>query len=147
MFHKTHSIRNSRSPVARTRKIKILLADSEGQFATTLADRLRLLRFTVRCATTAAETISEAESYRPDVLLIGSAFADMSGNDLLVHCKTAFPTTAAILLPDHGAVDTAIVGMERGADDFLMKPIDLSILAEKISEVHSRRKSRAPRQK
>lgn len=131
--------------MARTRKIKILLADSEGQFVATLADRLRLLRFTVHCATSAAETISEAENYRPDVILIGSAFADMSGNDLLVHCKSAFPTIAAILLPDHGAVDTAIIGMERGADDFLMKPIDLSILAEKISEAHSRRKSRALR--
>lgn len=129
--------------MARTRKIKILLADSEGQFAATLAERLRLLRFTVHCTTSAAETISEAESYRPDVILIGSTFADISGNDLLVHCKSAFPTIAAILLADHGAVDAAIIGMERGADDFLMKPIDLSMLAEKISEAHSRRKSRA----
>ena len=133
--------------MTRTRKIKVLLADSEEQFATTLADRLRLLRFAVRYATTGAETLSEAESCRPDVVLIGSYFADMSGNDLLARCKTSFPDTPAILLPDHGAVDTAIGGMERGADDFLMKPIDLSILVEKINEAHSRRKSRSLRAK
>ena len=36
------------------------------------------------------------------------------------------------------AVDAAISGMERGADDFLMKPIDLTILADKIRDAHQR---------
>lgn len=133
--------------MARTRKIRVLLADCEEQFAATLADRLRLLRFSVHRVTSGSEALSEAESSRPDVLLIGSSFADMSGNDLLARLKAAFPETPAILLPDHGAVDAAIAGMERGADDFLMKPIDLSILAEKINEAHTRRKSRSLRQR
>ena len=135
--------RNSHSPfersvVARVRKIRVLLADSEEEFSATLADRLRLQGFAVHCARSAAEAVTELEGGRFDVALVGSDFVDMKGTDLLMHCKSLSPTRAAILLAAHGAVDAAIAGMERGADDFLMKPIDLTVLADKIRDVHHR---------
>ncbi len=124
--------------MARVRKIRVLLADSEEEFSTTLADRLRLLGFAVHTARSAAEAVAELEGGAFDVALVGSDFVDMKGTDLLVHCKSLSPTRAAILLAAHGAVDAAISGMERGADDFLMKPIDLTILADKIRDAHQR---------
>ncbi|MCJ7603134.1 MAG: hypothetical protein MUO63_16755 [Desulfobulbaceae bacterium] len=46
------------------------------------------------------------------------------------------------MLTGHGSTSSGIEGMERGAFDYIMKPIDLDLLLEKINQAYEQRKNR-----
>jgi DNA-binding response OmpR family regulator len=125
----------------KTRKIKVLIVDNETEFATTLADRLHLRKMDAVCAFSGEEALIETATTAFDVVLLDIDLDDMSGLDLLTRIKTDQADPAVILLTGHGSMDTGIIGMERGAYDYLTKPVDLSLLLDKITEAHAAQKT------
>lgn len=124
--------------MTKTRRIKVLVIDNEVEFATTLTDRLRLRKIDATCVFSGEEAIETlASGDTPDVALIDIDLGDMNGLDLLPRIRAAKPGIALILLTGHGSVDAGILGMERGAADYLTKPVDLNFLLEKITEVYA----------
>ena len=56
----------------------------------------------------------------------------ISGMELLKAAKAARPQLAVILLTAYGSVEQAVVAMKDGAEDFLVKPIDLDQLEARV---------------
>jgi len=56
------------------------------------------------------------------------------GIQLLKTAKTAHPRLACILLTAYGTVETAVAAMKDGADDFIMKPVDLDQLDLRVAK-------------
>ena len=123
-------------------KIKVLIVDDEVEFAEALAERLELRGFqpeTVDCGGDALATLTTG--VLPDVILLDLKMPDMSGFEVLVEVKKKYPLIEVIMLTGHGAVSGGIDSMERGAFDFIMKPVDLGELMEKIELAHGERTS------
>ena len=57
-----------------------------------------------------------------------------SGIELLKAAKAAHPRLACILLTAYGTVDQAVEAMKDGADDFIMKPVDLAQLEARVAK-------------
>jgi DNA-binding NtrC family response regulator len=64
---------------------------------------------------------------------------DMNGLAVLSRVKAIDPTIEVILLTGHGSFDAGITSMELGAFDYIIKPVDLNLLTEKIAEACKKR--------
>ena len=58
-----------------------------------------------------------------------------SGLDLLEKMREAWPSVPTVILTAHGTIDAAVSSMQRGAFDFLVKPVDVTRLRELVARV------------
>ncbi len=112
--------------------IKVLIADDEIEFASTLVTRLQLRKFNTAMATSGEDALSAIEQDQPDVLLLDLKMPDIDGLEVLAKLKQVYPAIQVIILTGHGSFETGQEGMKLGAYDYVMKPVDLNRLIEKI---------------
>ncbi|MBM9614855.1 response regulator [Desulfobulbus rhabdoformis] len=113
---------------------KILIIDDEVEFASTLRQRLALRGMDVSDAHSGTEGLEQLAGYKPDIVLLDLKMPDMNGLDILSLIKEKYPHTEVIMLTGHGSVAAGIEAMEKGAFDYIMKPVDLRDLLVKIEQ-------------
>jgi DNA-binding NtrC family response regulator len=64
----------------------------------------------------------------------------MDGIETLKEIKRQFPLVEVIMLTGHATVESAIEGMKLGAFDYLMKPSDIDLLVEKVTEAAAKKR-------
>jgi DNA-binding NtrC family response regulator len=115
------------------REVKVMIVDDEVDFARTLAERLRLRGIHGETVSGAEEALARLQGgFRPDVVLLDLKMPGIDGLATLSLIKQADATIEAILLTGHGSTSAAIEGMRRGLFDYLMKPVDIGELVQKI---------------
>ena len=125
--------------MGKTKKMKVLVVDNETEFASTLAERLRLRKIAAESVYSGAEALASVSLLRPDVMILDLQMPDMSGLDVLSRVKAIDPTIEVILLTGHGSFDAGITSMEMGAFDYIVKPVDLTLIMEKINEAFQKK--------
>ncbi len=60
---------------------------------------------------------------------------DLHGLEILERARVARPTLPVVVLTAHGTIDAAVGAMQRGAFDFLVKPVDVSRMRELVRRV------------
>lgn len=110
------------------KEIKILIADDEVEFASTLLTRLELRGFGVRMANSGEEALAAIEEEQPDVLLLDLKMPDLDGLEVLAKLRENYSHLKVIMLTGHGSFEAGSEGMALGAYDYIMKPVDLSRL-------------------
>lgn len=87
-------------------------------------------------------TIAHADvSLRPvdyDLILLDLMLPDGNGLDLLTKIRHSGKTTPVIILTARDQISDRIKGLNAGADDYLVKPFDLSELSARIAAVSRR---------
>lgn len=75
-----------------------------------------------------------------DIMLAHHSDPDMqSGLDLLSHARAAGMATPVLLLTALGSIDQRVLGLDTGADDYLVKPFALEELVARIRALGRRR--------
>ena len=113
-------------------KIKVLLLDDEKEFLEVLSKRLEVRGFDVETAISGEEALSWIHKTEFDVVLLDVMIPGDNGIEILKEIKRSRPFIHVIMLTGHAKIDTAIWGMELGAYDYLIKPIEIESLVEKI---------------
>ncbi len=113
-------------------KIRVMIADDEEEFASTLSTRLKLRKFLTTTCNSGTTTLSAIEEEAPDVLILDLKMPDLDGLEVLSEVKENYPKVEVIMLTGHGSFEAGREGMEMGAYDYIMKPVDLGLLVEKI---------------
>ena len=124
-----------------TNNIKVLIADDEVEFASTLVTRLQLRNFDTSMVTTGEEALKAVAKQQPDILLLDLKMPDLDGFEVLGRLENNYPNMKVIILTGHGSFDVGHEGMKLGAYDYPMKPIDLKLLTQKIEEAYEERNS------
>jgi DNA-binding NtrC family response regulator len=125
-------------------QLRILLVDDEQDFASTLAERLVLRDFQVKAATSGMDALRHIREDDFSVLILDVKMPGISGLGLMAEIKRKRPDLPIILLTGHGSVASEETGMKEGAFDYLMKPIDIDELIEKIRNAVGREKGQSP---
>jgi DNA-binding response OmpR family regulator len=125
-------------------KLKVLIADDEVEFASTIVTRLNLRNFTASMATSGKQALEAIKKAPPDVLLLDLKMPDLNGLEVLATLKKTSPNLAVIILTGHGSLEAGEMGKELGACDYVMKPVDLGVLIEKIEAAFKAVKENAP---
>ena len=115
-------------------QLKVLLVDDEQEFVTTLAERLELRGMNVEIATDGEMALGVIEADPPQVVVLDVMMPGLSGMEVLERIKAVNPNIQVILLTGHGATKDGIKGMQLGAFDYLIKPVDIDELIEKLNE-------------
>jgi DNA-binding NtrC family response regulator len=119
----------------------ILVVDDEGDFRETLMNRLRKRNIpTIGCGSGEEALRLFRDGRRFDVVILDIKMpGGMDGIATLREIKAVHPGADVILLTGHASMDTSLQGMQEGACDYLLKPIKLEDLLEKLAQVLDRR--------
>ena len=112
--------------------MRILLAEDDTLLGDGLRAGLRLAGFQVDWVRDglAAERELRAQAYAAAVLDLG--LPGMDGMDVLASMRRAGVTLPVLVLTARDAVPDRIRGLDTGADDYVVKPVDLDELAARL---------------
>jgi DNA-binding NtrC family response regulator len=111
---------------------KVLLVDDEREFIEILSQRLKTRGLQVKAVTSGKEALVIIEDQNIDVAVVDFAMPGINGIETLKQIKEKRPDIEVIMLTGQGTIQSGIEAMKHGAIDYLEKPVDLSILMEKI---------------
>ena len=112
---------------------KVLLVDDEKEFVVTLAERLGMRGIHTETEFEGEGALKKLETYKPDVMVLDLMMPGMSGLTVLEKVKKLYPKIEVILLTGIGSTSEGITGMRLGAFDYLMKPLQIDELIQKIA--------------
>ena len=115
-----------------TQDYRILLVDDETEFLQTTGKRLGRRGFQIRTATTCTAGLMIVESGWPQLVVLDVMMPDQDGIECLRHIKILKPRLPVVMLTGHASMQDGIKGMEYGANDYCLKPIELDELVEKL---------------
>ena len=111
---------------------RLLLVDDEIGYLDVLAKRLTHRGFKVTTASSGAEAIRALRKWEFDLAVVDLKMEDMDGIEVLKVLKKMDPALQVIILTGHGSERAARDGLAHGAFDYLIKPIGLDPLIERI---------------
>jgi DNA-binding NtrC family response regulator len=115
--------------------MKVLLVDDEPDFRETLAKRLGRRGIEAVTADSAVEALALMKNQpQLDAVVLDVKMPGMDGIEALKHIAATHPGVAVLMLSGHAHVETAMKGLELGAFDYLMKPVDIEELVFKLQD-------------
>jgi DNA-binding response OmpR family regulator len=79
-----------------------------------------------------AEALELFESDMPDIVVLDIKMPGISGIEVLKRIKSINSTIPVLLLTGYGSTEEGIKGMQLGASDYMMKPLNIDDLIKKI---------------
>ncbi len=116
----------------RPTPVRLLFVDDEVGYLEVLCKRLKKRDFDVTTAYSGAEAIRAVRDRDFDVAVVDLKMEDMDGIELLKILRQMLPSLQVIMLTGHGSERAARNGISLGAFDYLLKPIDLNALLERV---------------
>jgi DNA-binding response OmpR family regulator len=116
------------------RGASVLLVEDEVSIADPFASALERSGFRTTVARTGAAAIALASTVHPDVVLLDLALPDLDGRDVCRVLRRE-STVPIIIVTASGAVTDRVVGLELGADDYIVKPFAISEVVARIRAV------------
>jgi two-component system, OmpR family, response regulator RegX3 len=117
--------------------MRILLVEDEDTIADPLAEGLRREGFEVECAATGEEALAAGEA---DLVLLDLRLPDVDGLDVCRRLRDR-SRVPIIIVTARGEEADRVVGLELGADDYVVKPFGLRELIARIRAVSRRTES------
>ena len=112
----------------------VLMVEDETSITEPLSEALEREGFATEVARTAGEALEVAERSQPDLVLLDVMLPDGSGYDV---CRSLRERSEVpiIMLTARGEETDRIVGLEMGADDYIVKPFSAREVAARIRAV------------
>ena len=111
----------------------LLLVDDDANVLRAVGDYFERIGYEVWRESSGEPGIATFRRVRPDVVLLDLHLPDASG--LVVLERLRRENAAVILLTEQGDIETAVKAMQLGAENFLTKPVDMTLLAAAIARV------------
>jgi DNA-binding NtrC family response regulator len=122
------------------KEFNILIVDDEEEFRDLTSKRLEKKGLKVKTAESGEKAMEILEHSYTDVVLLDVKMPGMDGIETLRRIRAMKPLVEVVLLTGHASVDSGIEGMKLGAFDYLMKPIDLEPLVEKLTDAFEKKR-------
>jgi DNA-binding NtrC family response regulator len=120
---------------------RVLIIDDEPALRGAIARFLRGRGFEAREAQDVASGREEFQRFPPDCVVLDYSMPDGTALDLLPHFQETAPDVPVVILTGHGTIDLAVRAMKEGAENFLTKPTELSVLGQVVDRALARKRS------
>ncbi len=103
---------------------RVLIIDDEPGIREALLQVLRYEGLEVRAAASGGEGLTLYPEYRPHLVFLDVKMAGLDGLETLSRLRELDPVAQIVMISGHGTIATAVEATQRGAFDFLEKPLD-----------------------
>jgi two-component system, NtrC family, response regulator HydG len=111
-----------------TAPVRVLIVDNEEALAEAVAESLERVGYQCQVATSGNEGARQIEQQQFDVIITDLVMNDLDGLALLKQAKNDLPDAEVILITGHGTIQSAVLAMQQGAFNYLLKPLDIQQL-------------------
>jgi two-component system, OmpR family, response regulator RegX3 len=122
--------------------MRVLLVEDDQTIASPLVRGLEREGFAVAHAECGTDAVTELARTTPDVVLLDLGLPDIDGFDLCRELRAASPVPIIVVTARGEEVDR-VVGLELGADDYVVKPFGFRELVARIRAVRRRAPGRS----
>jgi DNA-binding response OmpR family regulator len=120
-------------------KFKVLIVDDEIDFLETIVKRLKARNIQVTGVESGVKALEIIKDQDYDVVILDVKMPVLDGIETLREMKKKKPLMEVIMLTGHASVESGIQGMQLGAFDYVMKPVALDELLEKMRQAYERK--------
>lgn len=124
--------------------MRVLLAEDDAVMRQFLEEGLRQLGHEVTVAADGARALQVGLAEPFDVIVLDRLLPELDGLSVLKQLRKKAIAYPVLLLTALGRIEDRVEGLEAGADDYLVKPFDLSELAARIQALARRSSATAP---
>jgi DNA-binding response OmpR family regulator len=117
--------------------VKVLLVEDDAAIAQSVTMSLSNAGMNVHHSSTGADAIVAAKEFAPEVILMDLGLPDMDGLDVSKTIRE-FSTVPIIIVSARGDELDRVLGLELGADDYVVKPFSQRELLARIKAVTRR---------
>jgi DNA-binding response OmpR family regulator len=112
--------------------MRILLVEDDAEMARSAAEYLRRNAFSVDEAGDGATALRMMRLHTYDVLVLDVRLPDTTGFDVCREVRQSGSGTRVLMATAHDAIEDRVLGLDLGADDYLVKPYAMAELAARI---------------
>ncbi|MFY9112429.1 MAG: sigma-54 dependent transcriptional regulator [Desulfomonilia bacterium] len=112
----------------------ILIVEDDINLGQILFQELKKHSHVVELVENAEAALARVNKYIYDLMITDLKLPGMDGIELLKKIKGSNPSTTVIVMTGYASVDTAVVAMKNGAQDFVQKPFGLHELVQKVDD-------------
>ncbi|MET7764037.1 response regulator transcription factor [Streptomyces sp. NPDC005393] len=123
--------------------VSVLIIEDDDVIGRHLEAGLRGNGYAVNWTRTGGSALAEARRLPVDVALLDLGLPDMDGIDVARQLRDEFPDLLILILTARSEEIDVIVGLDAGADDYLVKPFSLTVLLARL-RAHLRRRPAGP---
>jgi DNA-binding NtrC family response regulator len=119
----------------------VLFVDDETDFVDSLVKRMQrrdIRAYGVNSAEEALDFLAD-DKISVDVVVLDVRMQGMNGIEALKMLKQLYPSIEVVMLSGHANLAVAKEGMEMGAFDYLMKPVDHDELMYKLQDAYHKK--------
>jgi DNA-binding NtrC family response regulator len=113
---------------------KILVVDDDENIRNTMKTILEDEGYIVDSAATGREAVQKTQKSAYNIALLDIRLPDMEGVELLKLIKDTVPRTRKIMVTGYPSMQNAIAALNKNADAYLIKPIDIENLLSIVKE-------------
>jgi len=125
----------------------ILIVEDDSKTASAIAEGLRREGHETQLAASGHEAATVLAQARFDALVLDWMLPGLSGIDLLTRIRERADKTPVLILTARDQVEDRVTGLDRGADDYLVKPFALAELSARIRALLRRAETQEPVQR
>jgi DNA-binding response OmpR family regulator len=112
---------------------RVLIIDGDPSFRRELRSNCEQYGYAVIEAETAADGVREFEEKAPNLVLLEAVLPDGSGLDACRNIRRTDPKVPIVMVSSRGEEIDIVVGLEIGADDYVVKPVRMRELLARIA--------------
>ena len=115
-------------------KTKILIVDDDNNIAELISLYLTKECYDTKIVNDGEEALAAFESYNPNMILLDLMLPGIDGYQVCREIRTK-SNVPIIMLSAKGEIFDKVLGLELGADDYIMKPFDSKELVARVKAV------------
>ena len=115
--------------------VSLVIVDDNPRSLEFVSEALAGENIKIFTATDPEEGLDLVYAQRPQIVLTDLVMPRMTGLDLLARIMEFDPAIDVVLMTAHYTTETAVEAIQKGAADYLNKPISLSVLRERVGRL------------
>ncbi|MEY4619017.1 MAG: hypothetical protein RIS65_189 [Pseudomonadota bacterium] len=122
------------------KKFHIAVVEDDLAFASEMEEFLGAAGYTVSSYDSSQKFLAALRQSECDLLIVDWSIPDLSGIEVLEYIRKFHPDMPAIMLTARAENIDIVRGLQAGADDYVAKPVDPAVLAQRIKSLLRRSK-------
>ncbi len=123
---------------------RILVIDDDAAVIGVLRRGLALEGFAVDSATSGAQGLARFRDHAADLVILDRMMPGLDGIEVLRRLRNAVSDLPVLLLTARDAPEDQVLGLDAGADDYVVKPFTFDVLVARVKALLRRRESDRP---